>query len=169
MLNLFYKQKTLTTSLRPCQLLSLGHTIGIQNTSSQTIQTIHVHALTGYSGGYHASIVFAVFQFFEQWGWESLPEQYTSQPHISSDAIALNNSVTTPSSPPTDTISDDLVYMEQDQMELPTKTVSCNGVIVCININGFSLHIHVAFTDCVLANSTSGCTSNPKGIGIPFL
>ena len=75
---------------------------------------------------------FAVFKFFEQWGWESLPEQYTSQPHISSDAIAHNNSVTTPLSPPTDTISDDLVYMEQDQMELPTKTVSCNGVIVCI-------------------------------------
>jgi hypothetical protein len=69
-----------------------------------------------------------VFKFFGKWGWESLPEQYMSQPHISSDARALTNSVTTPSSPHTETISDELPFMEQDQMELPTKTVSCNDV-----------------------------------------
>ena len=28
---------------------------------------------------------FAIFKFFQQWGWESLPDQYKSQPHISCD------------------------------------------------------------------------------------
>ena len=75
---------------------------------------------------------FAVFKFFEKWGWESLPEEYKSQPHISSDAGALNNSMITPSSPSTDTLGDELAFMDQDQMELPTKTVSCNDIIVYI-------------------------------------
>ena len=82
---------------------------------------------------------FAVFKFFEKWGWESLPEQYKCQPHISS---TINNSVTTPSSPPTDIISDELALMNQDQMELPTKTVSCNDIVhnkLMINFF-FSLH-----------------------------
>lgn len=85
---------------------------------------------------------FAVFKFFEKWGWESLPEQYKSEPHISSDAKILTNSVNTPSSPHTETISDDLAFMEQDQMELPSKTVSYSVIVYAhkLMISLHSLH-----------------------------
>lgn len=77
---------------------------------------------------------FAVFKFFEEWGWESLPDEYKSQPHISADAGAPKNAVITPSSPHTDTVGDELAFMDQDQMELPTKTVSYNAIVYITNL-----------------------------------
>ena len=76
------------------------------------------------------TLFFAVFKFFKKWGWESLPEEYKSQPHISSDAGSLNNSDITPSFPHTDTTGNELAFMDQD---LPTKTVSCNVIVYVIN------------------------------------
>ena len=73
---------------------------------------------------------FVVFKFFEKWGWESLPEQYKNEPHISSDTGPLNSSVVTPSSPHTD---HELEFFDQDQMELPTKSVSCSLKVYIIN------------------------------------
>ena len=67
---------------------------------------------------------FAVFKFFDKWGWDSRPEQYKCQPHVSSDVGALSKSATdnTPSSTYTDTFIDELPHM--DTMELQTKEVS---------------------------------------------
>ena len=78
-----------------------------------------VHALTGYSGNYHANIFFAVYKFFDKWGWDSLPEQYKCQPHISSDIGSLS----TDNQP---TCSSDLIQTDTDEcsnVELPSKQV----------------------------------------------
>ena len=84
--------------------------------SSNKLHTVNFGTSTGEP--------FCVFKFFEKWRWESPPEQYKNQPHISSDAGPHKYSVVTPSSPH-DTIWDELELLDQDQMELPTKTVSC--------------------------------------------
>ena len=61
---------------------------------------------------------FIAFKFFEKWGWESLPEQYKNEPHISSGTRPFNSSVVTSSSPNTD---HELKFFDQNQMELQTK------------------------------------------------
>ena len=62
---------------------------------------------------------FAVFKFFDKWGWDSLPEQYKCQPHISSDLGSLS----TDNQP---TCSSDLIQTDTDEcsnVELPSMQV----------------------------------------------
>ena len=111
---------------------------------------------------------FAVFRFFEKWRWDSLPEQYKCQPHISSSVGETKNN--TPSCTHTDTVKEDVPYM--NQTELPTKKVSlfnCN-LHVCsyVCIMHFFLFLK-AFNNCLPANSASGDPSNLEGIRVPFM
>ena len=111
---------------------------------------------------------FAVFRFFEKWQWDSLPEQYKCQPHISSSVGETKNN--TPSCTHTDTVKEDVPYI--NQTELPTKKVSlfnCNLHVcsyVCIMHFFWFLK---AFNNCLPANSTSGDPSNLEGIRVPFI
>lgn len=99
---------------------------------------------------------FAVFKFYHEWGWEKLPAEFTTQPHISCVATATSQQHLGTQHSPDVCIDHEIV--PNVLAELPTKQV-------CVSMTSSILQFFsIALVTPKHSKSTTECQNFTKGI-----
>ena len=103
-------------------------------------------AKIGYAGIFHASIFFAVFNHFPNWGWTKLPKKYLENEYLTADSAILTDPSDAGSSPPTSTLSNSPTQGDLDGgetmgytdelLQRAVSTISCTTLLLHVHMQG---------------------------------